>query len=74
MGVKFSVHPSVSKQQRVFTPRVNEGVNITPRGQIFPLGVKFTPWVPGVKLRMAPCKFGRGSRCDCETVIQNMYM
>jgi hypothetical protein len=49
----------------VFTPGpglnegVNEGVNISPRGQISPLGVNFTPksevhpWGPGVKLRMA---------------------
>jgi hypothetical protein len=38
---------------------VNEGVNFAPRGQISPLGSKFTPrseihpWGPGVKLRMA---------------------
>jgi hypothetical protein len=38
---------------------VNEGVSIPPRGQISPLGAKFTPrgevipWGPGVKLRMA---------------------
>jgi hypothetical protein len=38
---------------------VNKGVNISLRGQISPLGAKFTPrgevipWGPGVKLRMA---------------------
>jgi hypothetical protein len=41
------------------TPGVNEGVNIPRRGQISPLGAKFTPrgevytWGPVVKLRMA---------------------
>jgi hypothetical protein len=40
---------------------VNEGVNISPRGQSSPLVAKFTPggevhpWGPGVKLRMALC-------------------
>jgi hypothetical protein len=48
-----------SKQLRVFTPGVNEGVNIPPRGQSSPLEAKFTPrgevrpWGPRVKLRMA---------------------
>jgi hypothetical protein len=43
----------------VFTPGLNKGVNIPPRGQISPLGAKFTPRGeviprgPGVKLRMA---------------------
>jgi hypothetical protein len=45
---------------------VNEGVNIPPRGQISPLGAKFTPsgevipWGPGVKLRMALSRHFRG--------------
>jgi hypothetical protein len=58
--VKFSVGPSILLNSRECTPLgVNEGVNIPPRGQISPLGAKFTPrgevrpWGPGVKLRMA---------------------
>jgi hypothetical protein len=37
--VKFSVHPSILLHCRECSPlRVNEGVNIPPRGQISPLG------------------------------------
>jgi hypothetical protein len=60
MGGKFSVYPSILLNIRECSPLgVNEGVNIPPRGQITPLGAKFTPrdkvhpWGPGVKLRMA---------------------
>jgi hypothetical protein len=58
--VKFSVHASIHLNSKECSPLgVNEGVNIQPRGQISPLGAKFTtkgevhPWEPGVKLRMA---------------------
>jgi hypothetical protein len=47
LGVKFSVHPSILLNSRECSPLgVNEGVNV-------PLGDKFHPWGPGVKLRMA---------------------
>jgi hypothetical protein len=45
---------------------VNEGVNISPRGQITLLGAKFAPrgevhhWGPGVKLKMALRYFRSG--------------
>jgi hypothetical protein len=57
--VKFSVCPSILLNSREHSPLgVNEGVEISPRGQISPLGAKFAPrdeiipWGPGVKLRM----------------------
>jgi hypothetical protein len=44
--VKFSVCPSILLNSREHSPLgVNEGVEISPRGQII-------PWGPGVKLRM----------------------
>jgi hypothetical protein len=51
-GVKFSVRPSILLNYRECSPLVlNNGVNIPPRGQISPLGVK---------LRMALCPFHLG--------------
>jgi hypothetical protein len=48
LGVKFSVHPSILLNNRECSPLgVNEGVKISPRGQISPLGVKFTAGVQG---------------------------
>jgi hypothetical protein len=42
--VKFSVCPSILLNSRECTPLgVNKGVNIPPRGQVSPLGAKFTP-------------------------------
>jgi hypothetical protein len=55
---------------------VNEGVNIPPRGQISPLGAKFTPrgevypWGPGVKLRMALCEAPVGIAVDLQKVFE----
>jgi hypothetical protein len=46
LGLKFSVHPSILVNSRVFIPGGERRVNIPPRGQISPLG-------PGVKLSMA---------------------
>jgi hypothetical protein len=44
LGVKFSVRPYIILNSRECSPvGVNEGVNIPPRGQISPLGVKVTP-------------------------------
>jgi hypothetical protein len=43
LGVKFSVCPSILLNSRQCSPRgVIEGMNIPPRGQISPLGAKFT--------------------------------
>jgi hypothetical protein len=45
MGVKFFVRLSILLNSRECTPLgVNKGVNIPPRGQISPLGAKFSPW------------------------------
>jgi hypothetical protein len=45
LGVKSSVHPSILLNSRECSPLgVNEGVNISPRRQISPLGVNFTQW------------------------------
>jgi hypothetical protein len=42
--VKFSVLPSILLNNKERSPLgLNEGVNFTPRGQISPLGAKFTP-------------------------------
>jgi hypothetical protein len=38
--VKFSVRPAILINSRVFTLEVNEGVNISPRGQMSPLGAR----------------------------------
>jgi hypothetical protein len=60
LRVILSICPSTLLNSRVCSPLgVNKGVNIPPRGQISPLGAKFTPrdevhpWGPGVKLRMS---------------------
>jgi hypothetical protein len=60
LGVKLSVRPSILLNYTDCSPLcVNKGVNVRPRGQISPLGAKFTPmcevhsWEPRVKLRMA---------------------
>jgi hypothetical protein len=64
--VKFSVCPSILLNSRECSPLgVNEGVNIPPRGQISPLGAKFTPRGeviprgPGVKLRNSSDQLAR---------------
>jgi hypothetical protein len=44
LGVKLSAHPSILLNSREGSPLgVNKGVNISHRGQISSLGVKFTP-------------------------------
>jgi hypothetical protein len=44
LGVKFIVRPSILLNSRECSPLgVNLGVNISPRGQSSPLGVKVTP-------------------------------
>jgi hypothetical protein len=60
LGVRFSVCHSILLNSRESSPLGgNEGVNISPWGQISPPGSKFTPrgkvhpWGTGVKLRMA---------------------
>jgi hypothetical protein len=49
-GVKFSVRPSILLNSGECSP-----LWVNKRGWTFPLGDKFHPWGPGIKLRMALC-------------------